>query len=77
MKSVNQSNVDFTKRECEICLMLMKGIREKDMHKHSKMKYYTIRSHLKDIFQKTHTSCCLQLALWLVQQGWEITMEME
>jgi DNA-binding CsgD family transcriptional regulator len=74
MGSINQSKVDFTPRECEICLMVMAGILKRDMPKNSKMSYNTIKTHLADIFQKTHTKCCHQLVLWLVLHDWEVTM---
>jgi len=76
MLSLNPFSPDFfSPRECEICLMLLKGIHPTHMPQHSTMKYDTIKTHLKDMRQKTHTDSVQQLILWLIFHDWEITME--
>ena len=76
MSSLDPFSPDFfTARECEINLLLLKGIHPTQMPLHSTMKYDTIKTHLKDMRQKTHTDSVQQLILWLIIYDWEVTME--
>lgn len=76
MSSLDPFSPDFfTARECEINLLLLKGIHPVDMPAHSTMKYETIKTHLKNIYQKTRTDSVQRAILWLIFHGWEGTME--
>lgn len=68
-KGKEQTNPNLSKREYEILTLVAKGLTNKEISLQLEISEYTVKNHLKNLFQKLHLNNRVQLAKYAYEHG--------